>query len=94
MAGRFSHGIKLVVLPALPFALEVAEIMFNQVFKYYGIPEDIVSNQSSFPGSEACSWRNWANCQVERLARRRNLADICVRIVQITKITGPGSFHG
>lgn len=42
---RFSRGIKLVALPALPSALEVAEILFNQVFRYYGIPQDIVSDQ-------------------------------------------------
>lgn len=42
VVGKFSHGIKLVSLPALSLALEMAEI---QVFRYCGIPEDIVSGQ-------------------------------------------------
>lgn len=45
VADRFSHGIKLVLVPTLPSYLEVEEILFNQVFRYYGIPEDIVNDR-------------------------------------------------
>lgn len=48
VADRFSEGIKLIPLPALPTALKVAELLFHQVFGYYGIPENIVSDGRQF----------------------------------------------
>ncbi|KAL0163553.1 hypothetical protein M9458_039306, partial [Cirrhinus mrigala] len=42
---RFSKFCRLLPLKGLPTALETAEILFNHVFRYYGIPEDIVSDR-------------------------------------------------
>ncbi len=42
---RFSKSCRLLPLKGLPTALETAELLFNHVFQYYGIPEDIVSDQ-------------------------------------------------
>ncbi|KAL0187811.1 hypothetical protein M9458_014910, partial [Cirrhinus mrigala] len=42
---RFSKFCRLIPLKGLPTALETAEILFNHVFRYYGIPEDIVSDR-------------------------------------------------
>lgn len=41
---RFSRGLRLVPLPDLPIAFQTAEILFLHVFRYFGIPGDIVSN--------------------------------------------------
>lgn len=38
---RFSKFCKLIPLPGLPTAMVTAELMFNHVFHYYGLPEDI-----------------------------------------------------
>lgn len=42
---RFSKACRLIPLPKLPTALETAEILCNQVFRLYGLPEDIVSDR-------------------------------------------------
>lgn len=42
---QFSKALWLIPLPGLPSALETAEIVFKQVFQYYGILEDIVSDR-------------------------------------------------
>jgi len=42
---RFSKACRLIPLPKLPTALETAEILCNQVFRFYGLPEDIVSDR-------------------------------------------------
>jgi hypothetical protein len=42
---RFSKMLQLIPLPHLPNAMEMAECMFQQVFRLYGIPEDIVSDR-------------------------------------------------
>ncbi len=42
---RFSKACKLIPLPGLPTALVTAESLFNQVFRHFGIPEDIVSDR-------------------------------------------------
>ncbi|KAL0161004.1 hypothetical protein M9458_044729, partial [Cirrhinus mrigala] len=42
---RFSKFCRLIPLKGLPTALETAECLFNHVFRYYGIPEDIVSDR-------------------------------------------------
>ncbi len=39
---RFSKFCRLIPLTGLPTALQMAELLFNRVFRYYGIPEDIV----------------------------------------------------
>ncbi len=42
---RFSKSCRLIPLKRLPTAMETAELMFNHVFRYFGIPEDIVSDR-------------------------------------------------
>ncbi len=42
---RFSKSCRLIPLKNLPTAMETAEQMFNYVFRYFGIPEDIVSDR-------------------------------------------------
>ncbi|KAL0171115.1 hypothetical protein M9458_031427, partial [Cirrhinus mrigala] len=42
---RFSKGCRLIPLPKLPTALETAEALCNTVFRFYGLPEDIVSDR-------------------------------------------------
>ncbi len=42
---RFSKFCHLIPLTGLPTALQTAELLFNQVVRYYGIPEDIVSDR-------------------------------------------------
>ncbi|KAI2645339.1 Transposon Tf2-6 polyprotein [Labeo rohita] len=42
---RFSKFYRLLPLKGLPTALETAETLFNHVFRYYGIPENIVSDR-------------------------------------------------
>ncbi|KAL0194857.1 hypothetical protein M9458_008429, partial [Cirrhinus mrigala] len=42
---RFSKFCRLIPLKRLPTALETAECLFNHVFRYYGLPEDIVSDR-------------------------------------------------
>lgn len=40
---RFSKSCRFIPLPKLPTALETAEHLCNFVFRFYGLPEDIVS---------------------------------------------------
>ncbi|KAL0172764.1 hypothetical protein M9458_033075, partial [Cirrhinus mrigala] len=42
---RFSKACKLVPLGGLPTAMETAEHLFHQVFRHYGLPEEIVSDR-------------------------------------------------
>ncbi len=42
---RFSKSCRLLPLKGLPTAMETPETLFNQVFRYFGIPEDIVSDR-------------------------------------------------
>ncbi|KAK3533153.1 hypothetical protein QTP70_011267 [Hemibagrus guttatus] len=44
---RFSKSCRLIPLPGQPTALDTAECLFNHVFRYYGLPEDIVSDRGS-----------------------------------------------
>lgn len=41
------HGpiLKVIPLLSLPTTLEITEIIFTHLFKYYGLPKDIVSNK-------------------------------------------------
>ncbi|KAI2657384.1 Transposon Tf2-6 polyprotein [Labeo rohita] len=43
---RFSKFCRLIPLKGLPTALETAECLFNHVFRYYGLPEDITNGQT------------------------------------------------
>uniref|UniRef100_A0A3Q3LFZ5 Gypsy retrotransposon integrase-like protein 1 n=1 Tax=Mastacembelus armatus TaxID=205130 RepID=A0A3Q3LFZ5_9TELE len=42
---RFSKFCRLLPLVALPTALQTAELLFDQVFRIFGLPEDIVSDR-------------------------------------------------
>ncbi|KAI2667224.1 Transposon Tf2-9 polyprotein [Labeo rohita] len=42
---RFTKFCRLIPLKGLPTALDTAECLFNHVFRYYGLPEDIVSDR-------------------------------------------------
>ncbi|KAK3520197.1 hypothetical protein QTP70_017927 [Hemibagrus guttatus] len=42
---RFSKACRLLPLKGPPTAMKAAELLFNQVFCYFGIPEDIVSDR-------------------------------------------------
>ncbi|KAI2642438.1 Transposon Tf2-6 polyprotein [Labeo rohita] len=42
---RFSKGCRFIPLPKLPTAMEMAEALCNSVFRFYGLPEDIVSDR-------------------------------------------------
>ncbi|KAL0177388.1 hypothetical protein M9458_026282, partial [Cirrhinus mrigala] len=42
---RFSKGCRLIPLAKLPTAMETAELLCNWVFRFYGLPEDIVSDR-------------------------------------------------
>lgn len=41
----FSISIKLIQLLELPSAFKMAKLVFKHVFLYFGIPEDIMSDQ-------------------------------------------------
>ncbi|KAL0163550.1 hypothetical protein M9458_039303 [Cirrhinus mrigala] len=42
---RFSKGCRFIPLAKLPTAMETAELLCNWVFRFYGLPEDIVSDR-------------------------------------------------
>ncbi|KAL0175542.1 hypothetical protein M9458_027872, partial [Cirrhinus mrigala] len=42
---RFSKGCRFIPFPKLPTAMETAEALCNSVFRFYGLPEDIVSDR-------------------------------------------------
>ncbi len=42
---RFSKSCRLLPSKGLPTAMETAMLMFNNIFRYFGIPEDIVSDR-------------------------------------------------
>ncbi len=42
---QFSKACRLIPLKGLPTALETAESLFQHVFRYFDIPEDIASNR-------------------------------------------------
>ncbi|KAK3516148.1 hypothetical protein QTP70_005401 [Hemibagrus guttatus] len=44
---RFSKACRLIPLKGLPTAMETAQSLFHQVFRVYGIPEDIVSDRGT-----------------------------------------------
>ncbi|KAL0149332.1 hypothetical protein M9458_055370 [Cirrhinus mrigala] len=44
---RFSKSCRLIPLPKLPTALETVEALCEFVFRFYGLPDDIVSDRGS-----------------------------------------------
>ncbi|KAI5629102.1 hypothetical protein C0J50_10525, partial [Silurus asotus] len=52
---RFSKACRFVPLRSLPTALETAEALFHQVFRNYGLPEEIVSDRG--PQFTSQVWR-------------------------------------
>lgn len=40
-------AFRLIPLPSLLMAFETMELLFNHVFRYFGIPKDIISGQGS-----------------------------------------------
>ncbi|KAL0190182.1 hypothetical protein M9458_012880 [Cirrhinus mrigala] len=42
---RFAKACRFIPLPKLPSALETAEALCDQVFRFYGLPEDILSDR-------------------------------------------------
>lgn len=42
---RFSKSCCLIPLKGLPTMMESAELLFQHVFRYFGVPEDIVSDR-------------------------------------------------
>ncbi|KAL0196887.1 hypothetical protein M9458_005427, partial [Cirrhinus mrigala] len=54
---RFSKGCRFIPLPKLPTAMETAEALCNAVFRYYGLPEDIVSDRG--PQFTSRLWSNF-----------------------------------
>ncbi len=54
---RLSKSCHLIPLKNLPTAMETAEQMFNPVFRYFGIPEDIVSDRG--PQFISRVWKNF-----------------------------------
>lgn len=54
---RFSKMTRLIALPKLPSAKEIAAIMINHVFRIHGFPWDIVSDRG--PQFVLCFWRKF-----------------------------------
>ncbi|KAK3509087.1 hypothetical protein QTP70_020299 [Hemibagrus guttatus] len=57
---RFSKSCRLLPLKGPPTALEAAELMFNHGFRYFSIPEDIVSDRG--PQFVSSVWRAFFTC--------------------------------
>ena len=51
---QFSKSCHLLPLPGLPTDLQTAEALFTQVFRHYGVPEDIVSDRGPNFTSRVC----------------------------------------
>ncbi len=56
---RFSKACRLIPLPKLPTAFETAETLCNYVFRFYGLPEDVVSDRG--PQFTSRAWKSF--CQ-------------------------------
>lgn len=52
---RFSKACRPVHLKGLPTAMETAEVLFNHIFRNFGIPEEIVSDRG--PQFTSRVWR-------------------------------------
>lgn len=73
----FSRFLKLIPLPALPTALETAELIFHHLLRYYGLPKDIVSDRGP---------------QFTSHITHKKLIVTCVHIAPTTKMTGPSIY--
>lgn len=56
---QFSKACRLIPLPKLPTAFETAEVLLEQVFRFYGLPDDIVSDRG--PQFTSRVWKSF--CQ-------------------------------
>ncbi|KAL1269106.1 hypothetical protein QQF64_031395 [Cirrhinus molitorella] len=56
---RFSKACRLLPLPKLPSAFEAAELLCNHVFRFYGLPDDIVSDRG--PQFTSRVWTSFFN---------------------------------
>ncbi|KAL0203678.1 hypothetical protein M9458_001696 [Cirrhinus mrigala] len=54
---RFSKACRLIPLRGLPTAMETTELLFNHVFRNFGLPEDIVSDRG--PQFISQVWRSF-----------------------------------
>ena len=52
---RFSKSCRFIALSKLPSALQTAKLMFEHVFRVYGLPQDIVSDRG--PQFTSRVWR-------------------------------------
>uniref|UniRef100_A0A8C1PHS1 Gypsy retrotransposon integrase-like protein 1 n=1 Tax=Cyprinus carpio TaxID=7962 RepID=A0A8C1PHS1_CYPCA len=59
---RFSKACKLIPLKALPTAFDTAELLFEHVFRNFGIPEEIVSDRG--PQFISRVWRSFFTLSV------------------------------
>ncbi|KAL0183816.1 hypothetical protein M9458_019512, partial [Cirrhinus mrigala] len=57
---RFSKSCRLIPLAKLPSALETAETLCNYVFRFYGLPDDIVSDRG--PQFTSRLWSAFFKC--------------------------------
>ncbi|KAK3528512.1 hypothetical protein QTP70_000901 [Hemibagrus guttatus] len=57
---RFSESCRLLPLKGPPTAMEAAELMFNHIFRYFGIPEDIFSDRG--PQFISRVWKAFFTC--------------------------------
>ncbi|KAG1953648.1 hypothetical protein F2P79_009189 [Pimephales promelas] len=101
---RFSKACKLIPLPGLPTAFETAETLFHQVFRHFGIPEDIVSDRG--PQFISRVWKAFFNLlgvtvsltirsPIARLSgRSRRSGDTCGHIAMTTRTAGVAICHG
>ena len=55
MVDRFSKSCRFIALPKLPSALQTAKLMFEHVFRVYGLHQDIVSDRG--PQFSSRVWR-------------------------------------
>uniref|UniRef100_A0A3P9L311 Gypsy retrotransposon integrase-like protein 1 n=1 Tax=Oryzias latipes TaxID=8090 RepID=A0A3P9L311_ORYLA len=56
---RFSKAVHFIPLPQLPSASETADILVHHVFRYHGIPSDIVSDRG--PQFTSQVWRSFCS---------------------------------
>ncbi|KAL0154173.1 hypothetical protein M9458_050520 [Cirrhinus mrigala] len=52
MVDRFSKMCKFLPLRGFPTAMETAELLFQQLFRHFGLPKEIVSDRDQWPDRE------------------------------------------
>ncbi len=77
---RFSKACHLILLPKLPTALETAESLCDHIFRFYGLPEDIVSDRG--PRFTSRVWS--AFCQILNIGTV-TVAPLCTSQVKILR---------